>query len=67
MKIKCDSIVRCGNYNCVHNDDGYVCLKQVIALDINGQCALCRPKHMISEGKIPKSPPNPISEKTNAC
>ena len=44
MKIKCENIVRCGNLNCVHNHDGYICLKTVVALDVNGRCAFCQPK-----------------------
>ena len=37
MKIKCKNVVRCGNYNCCHNDDGYYCAKSVIALDASGK------------------------------
>lgn len=43
-KMELDSILRCANANCVHNRDGYNCVCNVIALDKNGQCALCKPK-----------------------
>lgn len=42
MKIKCEYIVVCGNYNCEHNSYSR-CIRDVIALDANGQCALCKP------------------------
>ena len=42
MKIKCENILRCGNYNCVHNLTGYSCNHVVVALDENGKCALMR-------------------------
>lgn len=44
MKIKCENVVRCGNYNCCHNTDGYYCAKAVVALDTSGKCAFVRPK-----------------------
>lgn len=53
MKVKCDSIVRCGNYNCTHNCDGYFCNQKVVALNTEGKCALCRPKPTVK----PKSEP----------
>lgn len=44
MKIKCEKVLRCGNYNCVHNLAGYECSHMVVTLDVNGKCALMRPK-----------------------
>lgn len=62
MKIKCENVVRCGNYNCCHNTDGYYCAKAVVALDTSGKCAFVRPK------TYPKPNPNkdPL-EGSNAC
>ena len=47
MKIKCENVVRCGNYNCCHNSDGYRCAKAVVALDSSGKCAFIRPKEYV--------------------
>lgn len=44
MKIKCENIVTCGNYNCALNYDG-ACIRTVIALDSDGKCVMCRPKN----------------------
>lgn len=63
MKIKCENVVRCGNYNCCHNTDGYYCAKAVVALDSSGKCSFIRPK----ETNIPNPLPIPISGKSNAC
>ena len=43
MKIKCENIVRCGNYNCCHNSEGYFCNRKVVALDVTGSCAFYKP------------------------
>ena len=43
MKIKCEYVVACGNYKCAYNNFSK-CIKSVIALDANGQCALCKLK-----------------------
>lgn len=43
MKVKCENIVVCGNYNCIHNCET-LCVKTIISLDQNGQCALCQLK-----------------------
>ena len=42
MKVKCESLVRCGNSNCIHNQDGYSCIHIVVAIDSDGRCALCK-------------------------
>ena len=47
MKIKCENVVRCGNYNCCHNDGGYYCAKSVIALDVSGKCAFIKPREYV--------------------
>ena len=44
MKINCDKIVVCGNYECIWNNESH-CYKSTVALDINGKCALCKLKH----------------------
>ena len=44
MKIKCENVVRCGNYSCCHNSEGYYCAKSVVALDATGKCAFIKPK-----------------------
>ena len=43
MKIKCENVIVCGNYGCVWNHDGR-CGQDVVALDVNGKCALVKPK-----------------------
>lgn len=43
MKVKCENIVVCGNYNCIHNRETR-CVKTIISLGQDGQCALCQPK-----------------------
>ena len=63
MKVKCENIVRCGNYSCCHNTDGYFCNRKVVALDSFGKCSFIRPK----ETRIPNPLPNPAGEKSNAC
>ena len=43
MKIKCENVIVCGNYNCAWNCDGR-CGQDVVALDANGKCALAKPR-----------------------
>ena len=43
MKMKCENIVTCGNYNCELNCEG-ACIRTVIALDGEGKCVMCKPK-----------------------
>ena len=43
MKIKCENIVICGNYNCAWNCDCR-CGHDVVSLDANGKCTLEKPK-----------------------
>ena len=43
MKMKCENIVTCGNYNCELNCEG-ACIRTVVALDSNGKCVMCKPK-----------------------
>lgn len=40
MKLKTEHIVRCGNKDCIHNNNGYVCNITIVALDVTGKCAL---------------------------
>lgn len=49
MKIKCENIVRCGNYNCCHNNDGYYCVRAVVALDAAGKCAFIKPNNRAAQ------------------
>ena len=51
MKVKCENVVRCGNYNCCHNCYGRYCSEVVVALDADGKCALMRPKTIKAETK----------------
>ena len=59
MKINCDKIVVCGNYECVWNFDSR-CQKSTVALDINGKCALCKLKPVPKDngGKPAQNKPN---------
>ena len=43
MRIKCENVVVCGNYNCSLNCEG-ACVRSVVALDGQGKCAMCKPK-----------------------
>lgn len=43
MKMKCENIVTCGNYNCELNYSG-ACIRTVVALDGDGKCVMCKPK-----------------------
>jgi hypothetical protein len=43
MKMKCENIVSCGNYNCELNYDG-ACIRTVVALNGDGKCVMCKPK-----------------------
>ena len=45
MKIKCENVVICGNYNCAWNCDCR-CGHDVVSLDANGKCALEKPEVM---------------------
>lgn len=46
MKIKCENVVICGNYECSLNCEG-ACIRSVIALNGNGKCAMCKPKEYV--------------------
>ena len=43
MKMKCENIVTCGNYNCELNCEG-ACIHTVVALNGDGNCVMCKPK-----------------------
>ena len=43
MKMKCENIVACGNYNCELNYDG-ICIRTVVSLDREGICVICKLK-----------------------
>lgn len=46
MKIKCENVVACGNYNCCYNSEAY-CIKRVVALDASGKCVLFTSKRLV--------------------
>lgn len=50
MKMKCENIVTCGNYNCELNCEG-ACIRTVVALDGDGKCVMCKPKPKPAETK----------------
>lgn len=54
MKMKCENIVTCGNYNCALNYDG-ACIRTVVALDNDSKCVMYKPKTKPAESK-PKKP-----------
>lgn len=58
MKIKCENVVACGNYNCVHNTEAH-CVRKVVALDASGKCVLFNQKRLVGAA--------PANEKSNAC
>lgn len=61
MKIKCENVVRCGNYNCCHNSETF-CVKAVVALDEAGKCVFYKSKN------VSKTNANPDPLKgSNAC
>ena len=51
MKIKCENVVACGNYNCCHNNEAY-CIKRVVALDASGKCVLFTPKRLVGAASV---------------
>lgn len=53
MKMKCENIVTCGNYNCELNCEG-ACIRTVVALDGDGKCVMCKPKPKLAEAKSNK-------------
>ena len=57
MKIKCENVVVCGNYNCSLNCEG-ACIRSVVALDGNGKCAMCKPKHYVKTDTPAQNKPN---------
>ena len=66
MKMKCENILTCGNYNCELNCEG-ACIRTVVALDGDGKCVMCKPKATsIPEVRtITKFPDGTESETTN--
>jgi hypothetical protein len=50
MKIKCENVIVCGNYNCAWNCCGS-CGQNVVAMDANGKCALEKPKDRPTQNK----------------
>lgn len=51
MKIKCENVIVCGNYNCAWNCDGR-CGQDVVALDANGKCALVKPRPALKDTAV---------------
>lgn len=54
MKMKCENIVTCGNYNCALNFNG-ACIHTVVALNGDGKCVMYKPKAELTETKSNKS------------
>ena len=56
MKLKTEHTVRCGNKDCIHNSNGYVCNNVIVALDTAGKCALynSRTKKVSSSSSQPE-------------
>lgn len=60
MKIKCENVVVCGNYDCSLNCEG-ACIRSVVALDGEGKCAMCKPKQYVrAEATVPNKPNKPF-------
>ena len=60
MKIRCENIVACGNYDCEMNQRGY-CYHAIVALDASGKCTLAKPRPKpanVSKPAQEKSEPN---------
>ena len=53
MKMKCENIVTCGNYNCALNCEG-ACIRTVVALGCDGKCVMYKPKAKPAETKTNK-------------
>lgn len=51
MKIKCENVVICGNYDCAMNFDGK-CPRTVIALGSDGRCTMYRTKYKIAPTNV---------------
>ena len=52
MRVKCENVIVCGNYNCVWNHECR-CGHDVIALDATGKCALAKPRPVKPEASAP--------------
>lgn len=55
MKVKCENIVTCGNYNCFWNDHS-ACCHSIVSLGPDGKCSLIKPK--TEKPKTDKIEPN---------
>ena len=58
MKIKCNKIVICSNYNCAWNCEGR-CGQDVVALDANGKCTLVKPKPVPKDTAVAQNKSKP--------
>lgn len=68
MKIKCNNIVKCGNYRCTWNGAGS-CGHDIIALDSSGKCILEKSANRAVEKAkaIAEAQNGGLSTNTNAC
>lgn len=68
MKMKCENIVACSNYNCKLNCEG-ACVHTVVALDCDGKCVMCKPKSKAVEKAkaIAEAQNDGLPINTNAC
>ena len=60
MKIKCENVIVCGNYNCVWNCGGRCGGQDVIALDGSGKCVLAKPKPVPKDTTVAPNKSKPI-------
>ena len=61
-KVEFDTILRCANANCCHNQNGYKCACVVITLNNEGQCALCKPKSIPKDAAVAPNKSKPASD-----
>ena len=62
MKVKCQNVVSCGNYQCCYNSYSS-CVHTVVSLNAEGKCALFK-QTPVKSAQNPN--PDPF-EGSNAC
>ena len=58
MKMKCEKIVTCSNYNCTMNYDG-ACYRTVVALDSDGKCVMYKPRPIPKDTAVAQNKSKP--------
>ena len=66
MKVKCQNIVSCGNYQCCFNSYSS-CIQTVISLNAEGKCALFKQNPSKIKDKPAQNVNNDPLEGSNAC